>query len=186
MSLASYCVRAGICPLAWWSSGIRLDSREEATDRDGIEMEHFRPRKLPAVDLIQAENGAVASLSAPTHPSLPPQDHDLLVGRGDDAWVHLLFGGRGLERDPPGHNRALLAQAGHPGVGQGWGPAELDIGLTELGHSLRIPPLDRGEDLEQHIDILLCTHHAVLSVAVCRTWRPTMRSRATCATRRPR
>jgi hypothetical protein len=43
-------------------------------------------------------------------------------------------------------------------------PAESDIGLTELGRSLRTPPLDRVEDLEQHVDVLLCSHDAVLTV----------------------
>jgi hypothetical protein len=86
--------------LSGTSSGIRLGSRDEPTDSDGIEIEHLRPREPSAADLIQAENRTIATVSAPTYSSLPPEDHDFLVGRRHNARIHRLFCRRGLQRDP--------------------------------------------------------------------------------------
>src|SRR5262249_37623720 len=73
------------------SSGMRLGSRDEPTDSDGIKIEHLRPRELSAVDLIQTKNGTVATVSGRTRSSLPPEDHDFMVSRRHNAWIHRLF-----------------------------------------------------------------------------------------------
>src|SRR5262249_33565709 len=102
LSAVSMTPRGSLCSwtLPGRSRGLRLGGREESTDGDGIEKEHLRLREPSAVDLIQAENRTLASVSAAADSSLPPEDYDFVVGRRHNARIHAPLCRRGLERDP--------------------------------------------------------------------------------------
>ena len=58
------------------------------------------------------------------------------------------------------HERTfLIAAVGYAPVRERWWPVKLDVGITQIEHTLRVAPLDGTEDLAHDADVFFGTHH---------------------------